>query len=569
MSELEKPFPAYTGDDSYVFVCYAHRDAPTVYEDMAALHAADLNLWYDEGIGAGKSWRGEIADAIKGASKLLFFVSNASLESAHCVREVGFALDHDIDIVPVYLEDAKMPGELELALNRVQAIFRQSDARYSERLIDALRGRSAMAGFSRRNRKRSASMMTAVGLLVVAGIAWMWSQSGPTSTEVSGEPSAFDYYLEGLDLFERWDKGDNLEQSIELFRSAAEADREFALAYARLADSLRVQYALTGDEQLLNEAKTYAEEAARLDDSLAPVHVALASVHARLGNNDLAFAAVERALQIDANDAVANQTMANMLTRRGRPEEAETYYKKAVALDPEHIGVASSYANFLYNQSRLREAAQLWQAALRLAPDHYPTLVNLGSVLTELNQIPESIAMYQRALEIEPTYMAWSNLGTAYSRGERYDDAEAAFREALAIDDSDWLAWGNLAWVLRLTDPESEASNEAYGRAIEIAEAAREQNPRDPWIFSDLGLYYAKTGQTELASQRLDTALALASDSGEILAAGAETWEVIGDRDKAVELALRALNAGFTRQQLARNAELAELLEDPRMAISP
>jgi len=134
MSVVEKPFPAYTGDEPYVFSCYAHSDAQAVYKDLFQLNKHDLNFWYDEGIGAGKSWRAEIADAIMGASKLLFFVSESSLASTHCIREVGYALDHDIDIVPVYLDDAKLPGELELALNRVQALFRESDARYIERI---------------------------------------------------------------------------------------------------------------------------------------------------------------------------------------------------------------------------------------------------------------------------------------------------------------------------------------------------------------------------------------------------------------------------------------------------
>ena len=42
----------------------------------------------------------------------------------------------------------------------------------------------------------------------------------------------------------------------------------------------------------------------------------------------------------------------------------------------------------------------------------------------------------------------------------------------------------------------------------------------------------------------------------------------MGNRDKAVEFARRSLEFGYTRQQLRRNAEFADLLEDPRMADS-
>ena len=66
---------------------------------LMVLHGNGINVWYDEGIPAGVSWRGEIAAAIKGADRLLFFISAASLRSSHCLREVDYALANDIDIL--------------------------------------------------------------------------------------------------------------------------------------------------------------------------------------------------------------------------------------------------------------------------------------------------------------------------------------------------------------------------------------------------------------------------------------------------------------------------------------
>ena len=44
-----------------MFVCYAHSDADSVYADLVELRNNGVNIWYDEGIPAGSSWRGEIA----------------------------------------------------------------------------------------------------------------------------------------------------------------------------------------------------------------------------------------------------------------------------------------------------------------------------------------------------------------------------------------------------------------------------------------------------------------------------------------------------------------------------
>jgi tetratricopeptide (TPR) repeat protein len=566
---LNKPFAAYRGSESYVFVCYAHKDADRVYSDLTLLNDADVNLWYDEGIPAGSSWRAEIATAIQGASKLLFFISEASLVSTHCLREVDFAINHDIEIVPVYLDNSVLPAELELVLNRVHALFRESDARYQEHLLDALQGGATpFAPLTGKKKNRTLGIGLALAAVAAVLLAWSPWNAGPGSRQGDtsiAAPSGYNSYLEGLDLVERWDKGDNLDIAIEKFREATSLDPEFALAYARLAEALRIRYALTGDEQWLDEAEVSATNAAQLAPNLAPVQVAVGRVQAARGNNDLAFAALERAVSIDPNDALANQAIASMYGRLGRMQDAEASFQKAISLDPENIASLDAYANFLFEQSRFDEAARQWQSVIRFAPDHFAALVNLGSALSETGKIAEAITVYQKAIDIKPSYMAWSNLGTAFSRGERFEDAAEAYRKALEIDDSDWLVWGNLAYVYSWMDGEDARTAETFARAIDMAEAARRQDPRDAWASSDLGLYYAKTGQAELAQQRASTALTLSPDSAEIYAAAAEVHELIGQRDKAVEFAHKALELGYSRRQFQRNPETIDLLADQRL----
>jgi tetratricopeptide (TPR) repeat protein len=569
---LEKPFPAYEGSEPYVFVCYAHTDAETVYSDLKDLNGQGINLWYDEGISAGKSWRAEIATAIAGTSKLLFFISESSLHSAHCLREVDYALNHDIETVPVYLEDCTLPGELELGLNRVHALFRKTDTRYMEHLVTAMRESTSAAplhAIKKAGGSAPRAAIVAIVIGVLAVVAWtqrdMFWPNGNTGPATEAAPSAFVGYLEGLELMERWDKGDNLDQAMQLFREATAIDPTFALAYARLADTLRIQYALTGDEQWLDEAMVHVNEAVRLNAGLTPVQVALGRVQAMQGNIDLAFAAIKRALSIDPNDAVANEAIAGIYVRQGRLEDAEAAYRKALALEPDRLTILSSYANFLSDQTRLDESAQQWSTVIRHAPDHYAAFVNLGSVLTEMGNLPEAIIMYQRAIEIRPSYMGYSNLGTVYTRAEQYEDAVDAYQRAIELDDTDWLAWGNLAYTYSYISENDPLVTETFEHAIQLAEAARETSPRDPYIYSDLALYYANMAQPELALQRVQTALALGSDNGEILLAAAEAYEIIGQREKAIELAKMSLESGITQQRLQRNPAFSDLLKDPRM----
>ena len=573
---MNTPIAAYKGNEPYVFVCYSHENSDSVYSDLRAMSGLGIRLWYDEGISAGSSWRAEIAGAISGAKQFIFFISRTSLKSSHCLREVDYALNHDIEIVPVYLEDCSLPPELDLVLNRVHALFKYKDTMYLEHLKSALeenRGLTALLPGSRRRKFKYRMPLLIVAFAVLLLVAWqVWdtSRNGePARTSASAEPSAYDHYLEGLDLLERWDKDDNLDAAIDLFREATTLDPGFALAYARLASALRLRYAITRADNWLDEALLNVNKAVSLNPDLAPVQVALGRIQTTLGNYDLAFAAIERALSIDPNQAEAHLAIAKIYELQGRLADAGASFQKALALDQESLLIRDSYANFLYRQGEFDKAAQQWQSVIRMAPDHFGALVNLGSALSETDKISEAITMYERAIAIRPTYMAYSNLGTAYAREKRYPKAVEALKNALEINDTDWLAWGNLAYVYSwMGDSDSEAS-ETFDKAIELAEDELKQAPRDPFIHSDLALYYAKKGQPEMALKRLETALVLSPDSGEIQAAAAEVYELIGQRDKAIKRVQKAIELDFSRQRFQRNPEFTALLADPRMQNAP
>ena len=178
---MDRPFPAYQGDDPYVFVCYAHEDSDVVYPELTWLHEQGVNLWYDEGISAGKNWRAAIGTSLLGASHVLFYISARSLESDHCNREINLALDEGKDVVPIYLEDVELTPDLKVGLNRVQALHRDQDASYQQHLLDAL-GQSASTPSqpvsSPVHRRLRWWHYTGLGLVltILIGAAWVYGQ---------------------------------------------------------------------------------------------------------------------------------------------------------------------------------------------------------------------------------------------------------------------------------------------------------------------------------------------------------------------------------------------------------
>lgn len=138
---MEKPFPAYSGDKPYVFVCYSHTDEDQVYAEIRWLQHQGINVWYDTtGIGPGSEWNDEIAKAIKGANQFLYFLTPNSVGSEHCRRELNFAQSENRKIAVVHLEETDLPDGLRLSLDNRQAIlrYRLSSQEYRNGLIQSL-----------------------------------------------------------------------------------------------------------------------------------------------------------------------------------------------------------------------------------------------------------------------------------------------------------------------------------------------------------------------------------------------------------------------------------------------
>src|SRR5487761_2610534 len=416
-------------------------------------------------------------------------------------------------------------------------------------------------------RVRTLGALLAVLLVLAAsGAAYFWRARifGPKRPAIAGAPanaSVFDKYQQAVDLTKRWDKAGNLEQAIALLTGATTQDPTFALGFARLAEAQRIRSLLTHDKPLMETASRNAEQAARLNGDLATVQVVLGRIQTLHGNNDLALASYERALRIDPNDAEAHQAIARQYEQLGRLKDAEASYQRAVTLDPDSMFIHDSFANFLYRQSRYADAIREWQTVVRIAPDDAAAYVNLGSALDELGRSAEAITMYLRAVELKPNYMAYNNLGAAYIETMRYPEAAEAYQKALELDNKDAMVWGNLASVYSWMKGKDELSRKTFAQAIEIGEAKRKESPRDAFVNSYLALYYAKTGQPELALARIGTALALSPKNSGIQASAAEVYELLGKRAPALQYARKALALGYPRIKLEHNPELAKLMQ--------
>ena len=128
----------YEGQDPFVFVSYAHKDSDAVYRILRLLQGRGLRIWYDEGITPGSEWPEYIASHLDRAEAVIVFITESSVNSFNCRREITFAQARNKSFISVFLEKTEVPLGMELQLSAQQSMFRYdyaSDEAFVDRLI--------------------------------------------------------------------------------------------------------------------------------------------------------------------------------------------------------------------------------------------------------------------------------------------------------------------------------------------------------------------------------------------------------------------------------------------------
>lgn len=130
----------YEGADKYIFISYCHKDKAVVFPVVERLAKDGYRVWYDEGIDPGSEWPEIIAEHLSKCSVCIAFISENSLNSHNCRREINFALLKKKSFISVVIEQVNMSPGMEMQLSATQSIFKHtlnSDAEFFERLCTA------------------------------------------------------------------------------------------------------------------------------------------------------------------------------------------------------------------------------------------------------------------------------------------------------------------------------------------------------------------------------------------------------------------------------------------------
>jgi len=214
-------------------------------------------------------------------------------------------------------------------------------------------------------------------------------------------PEAYKAYLMGQFHLYKLTPPD-LEAALQYFQSALEKDPNYALAHSGIALvwGARAQMGYVPPSEAAPKAKEAALKALELDDTLAEVHQALASVRTWIEWDwESGEEAFRRAIELNPNSPDAHAYYSNLLCYMGRPEEALAHAERALELDPLNSLFKNFYGNVLSFMRRYDDVIVQTRNALRTSP-------NDPVAYTLLWESYHMKGMYEEALATAKAYYA-------------------------------------------------------------------------------------------------------------------------------------------------------------------
>lgn len=219
----------------------------------------------------------------------------------------------------------------------------------------------------------------------------------------------------------------------------------------------------------------------------------------------------------------------------GRLDQAKSMLGVAIAAGARGDPVDRLLADLSFARGENEQALNLYKALLAEHPDELLLLERAGIAALRLGRVSDATVLLDRATR-QPLagWRSWNARGVAADRQARWDEADAAYSKALALDPSQAEVANNYGWSMMLQGRWTEALS-SFERAAAI-------NPRLPRLANNLELARSAVA-TELperaAGEDDDSFAARLNDAGVVAAASGQTKKAEAAFAQAIEVRSR------------------------------
>ncbi len=384
--------------------------------------------------------------------------------------------------------------------------------------------------------------------------------SGASGASSAG---ASEQYHEAEELLSKSYQNANTAKAVKEFQDVPETDSNYALAQAGLGSAYFIQYRSSRDPKLLELSQVATNRAIQRNPTLAPPYVTLARIAAMASNTAMATQYAQKAMSLDPRSADAHRAMAEVYDAQGRRQDAIAEMQKAEDLAPEDWRWPLNLGNYYFSAGKLGEAAKKYERSAELAPDNSTAYYDLGMVKMRMNQLDEAKAEFERSVKIEDASNKEQMLGEVLIAEGKYTDALTAEQKAAELSPDDYSIWTDVGQAYFMAG-DHERAIAAYRKAVDTSEVARKKDPKNADLLVLLANAEAMIGDTARSKLLLRQALALSPDNPDVNYRAGAVYELLQQRDQAMELIAQALGHGYHAVEFERDPLLASLRNDPR-----
>jgi serine/threonine-protein kinase len=271
--------------------------------------------------------------------------------------------------------------------------------RVTVRLIDVASGKALWAGTFDEQYRDIFSVQDAISARVAEALRLQIRNSESLSGGGTRDAEAYRLYLQAR-FFQFKSTPQEIRQAISFYREAIRIDRNYALAYAGLADAFRTLPITSdvGPSTAFPESKAAALKALQLEDNLAQAHTALGYV-ASWYEWDWKTAETEmrRGVDLDADSPEAHRGLSILFTVLGRHQEALDEMKVSRQLDPLSLPTNALEAQALHYAGRDAEAIDRLNKAFEVEPNFWIARLMLGRIYIGQSRFDDALVELDRA----------------------------------------------------------------------------------------------------------------------------------------------------------------------------
>ena len=491
-----------------VFITYSHKNTAEKDKLITGLallkREGIISLWHDNEILPGDRWRDAIFNNLADSDLLLYLTSTYSLESENCNKELAAALNAEIRVIPIILENCDW---LNHQLSDFQALPDkgnpinkwQPESDGWQNVVDGIRKVVEMQSetnwfsgtFEKELRAESefhrGNVQQLLGQIETAIEAY--------SQSIDLKPRVASSYNNRGAAYQR--KGD-FDRAVEDFNVAIELKNDYSQAYYNRGFT----YEENGE---IGRALENYNKAIKLKPDYAEAYSNRGNIYKKKNKFDRAVADYNTAIKLKPDLAEVHYNRGVVYENKGDYDRAIQDCNTAIKLKPDFPEAYSNRGNAYVGKSEFDSAIVDYNTAIKLKPDFPETYYSRGTTYGIIGDYDRAIKDFDKAIKLKPDFPeAYSNRGNAYVFEGNLEKALKDYTEAIQLKHDYVDAYCNRGAVYGIT------SN--YNRAIKDYTKAIKLNPRHADAYSNRGMAWLHLQEWNKAKVDLTTAKGLGMD---------------------------------------------------------